>query len=339
MKINYKNPEKRKAIFVWEADVNFISMQKSFGMKESNEDEIKKTAIKKYGNDCFVFPSSLRSESLLLWVSRIKEWESQKEVQTSYSLKERKSYVDNENENIIDIFDFSSNILGKKQLKIMFSLQSYEVEVEADSWDTKEYKKSSLFYIRNTRSGRQLGQTNSIKDEANQIIKEGGSYFSKAKMLYNWIIKNIAYEKTDTKRGAMRVFETKSGNEAEISFLYITMMRAVGIPARLVSGAWGQVEKKQDYHFWTEFYIEDVGWIPVDCAKKTFASIDNQRLIFSKGENIMLDMSPNNDKFFQIDNKRVFSMQPEALYLNKSESGFFALKTNKHLLVKGEKRY
>lgn len=334
MKIEYQNPERRKGIFIWEMDVNFLSRDSNFSLKNATEEEMIESAKKIYGSDVTCFMGLNKPSSFLLWISQMKDWDSQKIISADYS-GEKKDYKDTENDNLIGFFDFSKNILGKKQLRINFTLDEYEVKLNAENWETKEYEKGTSLFRRYTKSERQLGQTESIVKTAREITENGVSHFAKAKMIYNWICENINYQESSTKKGAIRVFESKVGNAAEISFLFITLLRSVEIPSRLVVGAWGEIEKKQDFHFWVEFYLQDIGWIPVDCAKKMFGEIDNKRIIFSKGENILLERGPEQSDIFGINYKRVFFMQPDAAYLNKKEDGVFAVKQNKYLLIKG----
>jgi hypothetical protein len=334
MKIEYKNPEKRKGIFIWEIDVNFLSKESDFRFKNAGEEEMIGEAKKVYGSDAVCFPSLNRANTFILWVSQIKDWDSQKVSYSDYG-EEKKDYNDKENGNLIGFFDFSKSILGRKQLRINFTLEEYETKLQTDTWETAPYDRSSSLFRKYTKSERQLGQTDNVVMLAKEVTKTGSSPFAKAKMIYNWISENITYKDSSTKRGAIRVFESRDGNSAEISFLYITLLRSVEIPARLVSGAWGEIEKKQDFHFWVEFYLEGVGWIPVDCAKKMFGDIDSKRIIFSKGENILLEKAPDQSDIFGINYRRVFFMQPEVIYLNKQEPGIFAIKQNKYLLIKG----
>jgi transglutaminase-like putative cysteine protease len=335
MKLEYKNPEKRKGIFIWEMVVNFLSKEKYFGIRNVNENEMKESAKKMFGDDALCFLSVNQPDKFLFWIAKIKEWDNQKVTYLDYSIKDQKEYEDVENGNLILFYDFSKNILGEKNLKVNFTIDFYETELVVDSWETKEYDKSSSFFKRYTKSERQLAQADSIVSTARRITRDGAGYYAKAKMVYNWIEENITYKESTTKRGAIRIFESKEGNAAEMSFLCITLMRAAGIPSRLVSGAWGEIEKKQDAHFWLEFYLQDVGWVPVDCSKKMFGKIDNKRTIFSKGENILLNRGPENSDFFNINYGRTFFMQPEAVYVNKQEGGVFAIKQSKYLLIKG----
>ncbi len=334
MKLHYKNPEKRRGIFIWEADLNFLSRDSDFSLKGMSDQKMKEKAEKAYGPGFSCFPATARVNTFLFWISQIKDWDSQKVLESNYFPSDKKDYQDKENDNLIGFFDFSQNILSRKQLKMNFLIESYEVELEESDWISGEYLKSSDLYRNYTRSERQLGQTNDIVAKTREITKESSSYYAKAKRIYNWIKENISLVESDKERGSVRVFQDKEGDAAEISFLCVTMMRSAGIPARVVVGAWGEIEKRQDPHIWMEFYLQDVGWVPVDCAKEMFGRLDNKRTIFSKGENIFLEKSPEQSEFFRINYRRIFLMRPDAVYVNGQGDGFFALKENKYLLIK-----
>ena len=89
----------------------------------------------------------------------------------------------------------------------------------------------------------------------------------------------------------------KRGECGDYSALFIAMARSVGIPARPVVGFWADPFYGK-LHVWAEFYIEGVGWIPVDptigqqsSSKREyyFGNMDNKRLIMSKNFNIQLN--------------------------------------------------
>lgn len=55
------------------------------------------------------------------------------------------------------------------------------------------------------------------------------------------------------------------GDCGQVSLLYISLMRTLGVPARWESG-WMIHPGEQNYHDWAEVYYEGVGWIPVDVS-------------------------------------------------------------------------
>ncbi len=330
MSIEYKNPEKRDGIFVWEADVKFFPKSSVSSMANSLAEE-KVTAKESDGIFCY---SSQKEDNFLMWASEIKNWESQKVISLNWSSPKKKFYEEDENKNIINIFDFSKKIIGRSQLKATFSCEVSEIKVDFNSITNRDYNKSSFLYQKQTKTERFLSQTEEIVAMARSITDGTNNYIMQAKKIYQWIIENIKLREGGKERGVIRTFQSREGNVGEISFLFTTLMRAVGIPTRIVAGEYGEKEKKQDFHFWNEFYLEGVGWIPVDCAKKLFGELDNKRIIFSKGENILLERAPESGDAFGINYKRAFFLQPEVFYVDKKESGVFAIKTNKYILIK-----
>jgi transglutaminase-like putative cysteine protease len=78
-------------------------------------------------------------------------------------------------------------------------------------------------------------------------------------------------------------------------------MRSSGIPARFEIG-FPLPENKNEgdipgYHCWVEFYIEGIGWVPVDASEASknpakrdyfFRAVDADRVMFTYGWNIRL---------------------------------------------------
>lgn len=61
------------------------------------------------------------------------------------------------------------------------------------------------------------------------------------------------------------VTEAGHGDCGQVSLLYISLMRTLGIPARWVSG-WMLHPGEVNYHDWAGVYYEGVGWVPVDAS-------------------------------------------------------------------------
>ncbi len=97
------------------------------------------------------------------------------------------------------------------------------------------------------------------------------------------------------------------------SALFIAMCRSLGIPARCVCGriGWGAFPNEKDsdtfstskttdlglagnaynglgIHTWSEFYLQDIGWIPVDANAGWFGRLWQNKIIMSKGRDIFL---------------------------------------------------
>ena len=110
---------------------------------------------------------------------------------------------------------------------------------------------------------------------------------------------------------AITTYQLRKGDCDDLSFLYISLCRSVGIPARLISGfLLQQVEDSVSIvrHAWAEVFvgatITSDGWIPVECAGNANTDIKNEinqnfgvediyhlRLFVDNGSNESLNVS------------------------------------------------
>jgi transglutaminase-like putative cysteine protease len=101
--------------------------------------------------------------------------------------------------------------------------------------------------------------------------------FLVAKSLFSWLKQNIAYQIHPDERvvrSASVTLSNKKGDCDDLSFLYISLCRAVDIPARFIRGYLitdgmnGSVTATP--HAWTEIFVGQPGslsgWIPIECA-------------------------------------------------------------------------
>ncbi len=64
------------------------------------------------------------------------------------------------------------------------------------------------------------------------------------------------------------------GDCGQVSLLYISLMRSLGVPARWESG-WMLHPGEKNYHDWAEVYYEGIGWVPVDVSFGRFSNTDD----------------------------------------------------------------
>jgi len=88
-----------------------------------------------------------------------------------------------------------------------------------------------------------------------------------ARRIFDYLIEKLFYERVGGWNTAPTVLERGNGSCSEYTFVYISMCRAAGLPARYV----GSVVVRGDdasmddvYHRWVEVYLPNYGWIPVD---------------------------------------------------------------------------
>ena len=95
----------------------------------------------------------------------------------------------------------------------------------------------------------------------------------------DWVNQNINYDLNSLTAAAVQksswVLANRQGVCDEITSLFISMLRSIGVPARFVSG---MVYTNLDYSFgnhgWAEVYFEGYGWIPFDVTFGQYGWID-----------------------------------------------------------------
>jgi transglutaminase-like putative cysteine protease len=134
----------------------------------------------------------------------------------------------------------------------------------------------------NDESGRTMidPYNSEIQAVAERVKAETGSddAWTVAKAMFIWLKNNTSYyhgPESDTyTKSAIEVLHSGNGDCDELSFLYISLCRAAGIPARFVEGY--MVEKNPDLyigHVWAEFY--DGEWVPVEVASSENLTFEN----------------------------------------------------------------
>jgi len=111
---------------------------------------------------------------------------------------------------------------------------------------------------------------------ASEVKNETGSNdtWVVAKALFSWLMRNTTYYSSITNSGptyqyqsAIEVLDSGRGECEELSSLYISLLRSVGIPAREVGGYYMTPDGENATatgHEWVEFYDGD--WVPVDVS-------------------------------------------------------------------------
>ena len=97
---------------------------------------------------------------------------------------------------------------------------------------------------------------------------------------------------------ALSALRTHRGQCEAYSFLFVALARAANIPARPVSGianltpgrstsVSGGPNGENGYHIWSEFYLPNYGWIPVDATPRCLlGTLSGDRIALSKGTDI-----------------------------------------------------
>jgi transglutaminase-like putative cysteine protease len=131
-----------------------------------------------------------------------------------------------------------------------------------------------------------------IQEVANEIKNNELNVTKNAQKVYNFIVNNIAYDfdavekgLTERKGAEKTLIEEGEWTCMEFSDLFISLTRAMGIPAREVNGyalnfddnnnpVSINLESGDFLHSWAEFYDPFYGWVQVDPTWGTTSGID-----------------------------------------------------------------
>jgi hypothetical protein len=126
----------------------------------------------------------------------------------------------------------------------------------------------------------------------------------KAKDIYDYVFRTMKYDKTGEGWGhgdTLWACDSKRGNCTDFHSVFISMARAEQIPARFQIGFPLPSDKHSaeipGYHCWAEFYVDSVGWVPIDISEAWkhpekrdyfFGAHDVNRFQFTAGRDLKL---------------------------------------------------
>ncbi|MDR2358486.1 MAG: transglutaminase-like domain-containing protein [Prevotellaceae bacterium] len=109
--------------------------------------------------------------------------------------------------------------------------------------------------------------SDSIKAISARIVGDETNPYRKMKKIFTWIDETFpwagAVDYSTIDNIPAYVLENRHGDCGQVTLLFMTLARYNGIPARWQSG-FMMHPNRTNLHDWSEFYIEGIGWIPMD---------------------------------------------------------------------------
>ena len=110
-----------------------------------------------------------------------------------------------------------------------------------------------------------------IKQTVQDVVGDEANCYWIARKLFDHVIGKVRYELAGGWNVAPKVLERGSGSCSEYSFVFISLCRAAGLPARYVGSVVirGDDASTDDdiFHRWAEVYLPNYGWVPLDLAR------------------------------------------------------------------------
>ncbi|MBS3167658.1 transglutaminase domain-containing protein [Candidatus Woesearchaeota archaeon] len=130
-----------------------------------------------------------------------------------------------------------------------------------------------------TRATEFIDITPEIRKQAQEIVSGEDDAYVAVFKLGNWVNDNIKYDLStltaDVVQKSSWVLQSRQGVCDELTNLFISMTRSLGIPARFVYGvAYTNTNYDWGPHGWAEVYLPGEGWIPFDVTYGQMGWVD-----------------------------------------------------------------
>jgi transglutaminase-like putative cysteine protease len=204
---------------------------------------------------------------------------------------------------------------GREEVVLAFMYERYQVETQVTA------SKVPLAYEATADLAARFTAPDALSPSAApEIVKAAAAAvgteknpYLKARRVYDWMLGQMSRATSARTTDAVAALKAKRGDALAYASLYCALLRAARVPSRIVAGAIvGDTGMRSLPHWWNEFYLETVGWIPVDpllgdedlgvslpAADETdrrafyFGNLDNRHLTFSKGLEEVGRMTPD----------------------------------------------
>jgi hypothetical protein len=201
--------------------------------------------------------------NLNLWVPQLVQAPEQREIQMVS--QEPEPLFDNVSG--VKLFNLE-NLEPDKSYTIFqsFMVDRYSVETRINIAKVPTtYDASRRLYKRYTAANMIVpADDESIAKIGARIVGRERNPYRKAREIYRYVITQLTVDLEYAERDILKAIEDRKGHPYIYSVLFCALARSQDIPARPVAGYLIDRDLQATRHYWAEFYIETVGWIPVD---------------------------------------------------------------------------
>jgi len=241
------------------SDAVFVEIESAAGTKLFPE---KRTYAVQYSMEVGSV-SADGENSLNLWIPQLVQVPEQREIQLVS--QEPDPLFDNVNG--VKLFNFE-NLSADKTYTIFqsFMVDRYSVETKVNIAKVpRNYDTTRRLYKRYTSADLVVPATNEriVKIGSSVVGRERNPYL-KAREIYRYILARLQVDAEYQEYDILKAIDERKGNSYVYAVLFCALARSQGIPARPVAGYLVNRDLQAARHYWAEFYIETVGWIPVD---------------------------------------------------------------------------
>ena len=208
--------------------------------------------------------------------------------------------------NLIHQITKSRNNTPKSVFKQTFVLPVYEIHSTVVPAKIGNYKNTDKNLLAaSLREDALVPKDDSdIIELCNKIVGKEKNPWNRAKLIYDYMCDNYGVLSEIRKNDAdpLDLLKNRKGDAYDFAVIYTALLRAAEIPAYTNGGVLVNQDLQTQAHWWCEFYIDKVGWVPADPALGAgleykqwsdsdvvddkafyFGNMDSHHIMFSRG--------------------------------------------------------
>lgn len=162
----------------------------------------------------------------------------------------------------------------KIQYQVVRTVQNSGIKYIKDlSKTTGDYSNFSDYKKYTSPEEKIESDNQEIINKAEELFGTTTNPYYKSKKAYEFVNTYMNYDSNNGNKGALNALNTARGVCEDYAELYVALLRASGVPARVATGFWVDTSKfnsssvidgAEDRHAWVEYYLPEYGWIPAE---------------------------------------------------------------------------
>lgn len=107
-----------------------------------------------------------------------------------------------------------------------------------------------------------------LVERVRELTENESNLYWSAKTVFDFVNGYLTYQPSEAEHSALEAYRTRVGDCSEFAHLLIALIRAMGLPAKLIVGYGYQQDRETDLedmgHAFASIYLPSVGWLPAD---------------------------------------------------------------------------